>query len=96
MIETIIYLTVFLAGIGIGMFLKEGVISKKKIIWQETRPIIIENEFGERHSYVEYWICEDSKGNYSFHYKGKFAKIHQGYNLAYQRYLDLQNSAKNE
>lgn len=87
-----IYLIIFLLGLLLGSFIKEGRIFKK-IVWQQTFPIIVEGEFGDYSSYVEYWICKDNKGKYSFHYKGKFAKSHEGYNLAYLKFISLENSA---
>lgn len=83
-------LAIILVIVGIIVYFKkeEG---NKITIWNKTYPIEIENEFGEvRSSYVEYWITKnDITGELKFHYSGKYAKAHQGYNYSYDYYLKL-------
>lgn len=88
--ETVAVLVVILIITGIVVFLwKEP--GDKITVFNKTYPIEIQNEFGEIHnSYVEYWIARDSRTKeLTFHYSGKFAKSHRGYNDAYDYYLKL-------
>lgn len=56
----------------------------KITVFNKTYPIEVHN------SYVEYWITKDSRTKeFAFHYKGKHAKAHRGYNDAYENYLNL-------
>lgn len=86
----IVLLTLVAIVVGVVIYLKEPP-GKEIIVWNKTYPIEIENEFREvRSSYVEYWITKnDTTGELKFHYSGKYAKAHEGYNNAYDYYLKL-------
>lgn len=93
--ETVAISGVILVITGIVVFLwKEP--GDKITVFNKVYPIEVQNEFGEIHnSYVEYWITKDSRTKeFAFHYKGKHAKAHRGYNDAYENYLNLVNNGE--
>lgn len=51
--------------------------------------IVWSRSYNQGKSKVKYWILKNKKGEYTFHYKGKYALTDHRYESSYNKYLQL-------